>query len=129
MLELTANAISHIPGALIRAPISDLRIEKAYRLMKENIDSRISNQQLASWLNMSEASLLRLFRSSIGASPQKEHLRLRLDHAADMLRETEETIDTIAESCGFWDRNHFTRVFAREYHAAPARYRHSATQL
>ncbi len=129
MLALTADALRQVPADLLRAPISDSRIEKAHRLMKEHIGSRLSNSQIAAWLNMSEASLLRLFRSATGTSPQKEHLRIRLEHAAVMLRETEATIEAIADSSGFWDRNHFTRVFTREYHAPPARYRITATSL
>jgi len=51
-------------------------------------------------------------------------LHLRRD-----LRNTNESIDRIAEACGFWDRNHFTRVFTQERKVPPTRYRHSSTTL
>jgi AraC family transcriptional regulator len=78
---------------------------------------------------MSEASLLRLFRTSGAASPQKDYLRIRLNHAATLLRETTKSIEEVADACGFWDRNHFTRTFTREWKTPPAHYRRSATPV
>jgi AraC-like DNA-binding protein len=126
---LTALSIDSIPHENILTPLADERLDNAYRLMKERIDERIPNSVLAGALHMSEASLLRLFRASIGSSPQKEHMRLRLNHAAELLRSTDESIEHIAEATGFWDRNHLTRAFTSEYHNPPALYRSQSTQL
>lgn len=129
MLKLVSSAMGSIPEHDLQRPGMDDRTEKAYRIMKEHLHTRLDNRDLARQLNMSEASLLRLFRTTAGRSPQKEHLRLRLNHAAERLRNTGESLDRIADECGFWDRNHFTRVFTREWKIPPARYRHSATAL
>ena len=129
MGRLVACSIASIPPESILMPLADDRLENAYRIMKERIDKRVPNQALAAALHMSEASLLRLFRSNTGSSPQKEHMRLRLNNAAELLRSTEESIESIASASGFWDRNHFTRIFTREYHIPPAQYRRSSTRL
>jgi len=128
-LQLVTAAIAAIPATKIRARRHDQRTATAYRIMNEKLGQKLSNAELAQQLNMSEASLLRLFRDAIGASPQKEHLRLRLTHAASLLQQTAKSIDHIAEECGFSDRNYFTRVFTREWKSSPARYRKSATRL
>jgi len=129
MLQLVSYALISIPERDMQQPITDDRTALAFRIMKENLHTRLDNRDLARLLNLSEASLLRLFRTTIGRSPRKEHLRLRLNHAAELLRNTGESIDRIAEACGFWDRNHFTRVFTQEWKIPPARYRHSSTTL
>ena len=129
MMRLVVSAIGRIPETLIRTHPQDQYIERAYRVMKENLDRRMTNAELAKVLGMSESTVLRLFREAIGASPQKEHLRLRLERAAELLQHTQKSIDEIAEDCGFWDRNHFSRVFSREWKTPPARYRSSATSL
>jgi transcriptional regulator GlxA family with amidase domain len=129
MLQLVSSALGTIPERDIQRPVTNDRMTQAYRIMKEHLHTRLDNRDLARQLSMSEASLLRLFRTTTGRSPQKEHLRLRLNHAAELLGQTGESIDRIAETCGFWDRNHFTRVFTQEWKIPPARYRHSATAL
>ncbi len=54
---------------------------------------------------------------------------IRLNHAATLLRETTKSIEEVADACGFWDRNHFTRTFTREWKTPPAHYRRSATPV
>jgi AraC-like DNA-binding protein len=129
MLQLVAYSLEAIDPALIRTPLTDKRIESARQIMKENLNTRLANRDLARMLNMSEASLLRLFRAAAGISPQKEHLHIRLNHAAALLQNTDKSIEQIASECGFWDRNHFTRVFTSEWKTPPARYRSSATLI
>lgn len=129
MLQVVSSSLQSIPETNIGRPISDDRTQRAYRIMKENLNSRVKNSDLARMLNMSEPSLLRMFRKAVGSTPQNELLRLRLNHASELLRTTEESIENIADACGFWDRNHFTRVFTKEWHVPPAQYRRSSTAL
>jgi AraC-like DNA-binding protein len=128
-LQLVVTGLASIPADTIAEAVVDRRMERAYGIMKEHIDTRLTNTELARQLNLSEASLLRLFRDTVGVSPQKELLRLRLNHAATLLQQTTRSIERIASECGFWDRNHFTRVFTREWKTPPATYRKSATAL
>lgn len=129
MLELIAAGMAAIPHEELAPAITDNRIVRARSIMARSLDTRIANKELATHLNMSETALLRLFRETLGTSPQKEHLRLRLNHAANLLLQSEESIDQIAERCGFCDRNHFTRTFTREWEITPAHYRRTATPL
>jgi AraC-like DNA-binding protein len=128
-LQLVAAGIAVLPPENLTPFISDSRITRARDIMGHCLDSRISNRELAARLHMSDTSLLRLFRETVGLSPQKEHLRLRLNHAATLLQQTDESIDHIAESCGFCDRNHFTRTFTREWQITPARYRRAVITI
>ncbi len=56
-------------------------------------------------------------------APQEHLRRMRLQRAAQLLSGTDETIDWIAESCGFGERNYLSRVFAAAYGVGPATYR------
>jgi AraC-like DNA-binding protein len=47
----------------------------------------------------------------------------RLSRAAELLVSTDQSIDHIAETCGFANRYYFTRVFAQRMGCPPARYR------
>jgi AraC-like DNA-binding protein len=129
MMQLVASALTSIPSDNINPAGSDRRTQQAYRIMKDHIGKKLTNAVLANQLNMSESSLIRMFRDTTGTSPAKEHLRIRLNHAASLLQQTDNSIEQIAEECGFWDRNHFTRTFTREWETAPGRYRRTITSL
>ncbi len=129
MLRLVATALASIPSSHLRTTPVNHYTREAFQFMKENLDRKLKNQEIARQLRMSEASLLRLFRRTVGNSPQKEHLRFRLNHAADLLQKTDQSIEQIAAACGFWDRNHFTRVFTREWKTSPSKYRHAPNPL
>ena len=129
MLQLVAGALAALPESNLRGPITDARAARACELMQAHLHTRLSNRELALQLGISESALLRLFRETLGVSPQKEHLRLRLNHAAALLQQTNQSIEQVAAACGFWDRNHFTRLFTREWQIPPGRYRRSSTPL
>ncbi|MFO7820697.1 MAG: AraC family transcriptional regulator [Lentisphaeria bacterium] len=125
VLQFVSAAIASLPASRIRNQSRDRRTGKAYRIMNEHIDTKLGNAELARQLHMSETSLLRLFRDNVGSSPHKEHLRIRLNHAAALLQHSEKSLEQIADECGFCDSNHFTRVFTREWKIPPGRYRRS----
>jgi AraC family transcriptional regulator len=50
-------------------------------------------------------------------------LRIRLAHAAKLLRETSQPIKQIATSVGYAHTNHFSTAFQRAYGISPARFR------
>ena len=47
----------------------------------------------------------------------------RLEYAEQMLRNTQEPVDKIAEQCGFVSANYFIASFYQAYHATPQAYR------
>jgi transcriptional regulator GlxA family with amidase domain len=78
---------------------------------------------MAERCGMSVNSLLRRFRDQIGQSPQQFIARSRLQKACILLDQTNQSIDQIAEACGFCDRYHFSKVFKTHFHCGPAAYR------
>ncbi|MDD5706460.1 MAG: helix-turn-helix domain-containing protein [Kiritimatiellae bacterium] len=129
VLRLVACALASLPAASTCASDVSPYTTMALEIMKECPGDRLANADLARRLRISEATLLRVFRDNLGVSPQKEYMRLRLAHAATLLQHTSKSIEQIAEECGFCDRNHFTRIFSREWQVPPATYRHTATPL
>ena len=71
----------------------------------------------------SRRSLEMKFRKSVGRTIQTEIQRVRLEHAKQMLRETDLPIPQIAESSGYNSVSYLTQVFRREVGVSPAKYR------
>ena len=73
--------------------------------------------------------LSRLFRRHLATTPRGHLVRTRLSHAEDLLRESDLPIEAVAASCGFANRFHFTRLYARWRRMGPAAYRRLRHEL
>jgi len=78
---------------------------------------------LAHLAGLSPSQFERTFRRAFGTTPHRHLLRLRIEAACRRLRESDESIATIALGCGFADHAHFTRTFRRVMGMAPTEYR------
>ncbi len=63
----------------------------------------------------------RLFRRHLGQSPSAYYLRLRLDRARNLLRDSHLGIAEIAAAVGFADAPSFSHAFKRVYQIQPKR--------
>jgi AraC family transcriptional regulator, arabinose operon regulatory protein len=74
-------------------------------------------------LCVSSSHFRRLFNERLGCAPGRYLLLRRLERAAGLLRDTDESVRDIAAGLGFCDVYYFTRQFTRRFHLPPARYR------
>jgi AraC family L-rhamnose operon transcriptional activator RhaR/AraC family L-rhamnose operon regulatory protein RhaS len=97
--------------------------------LEKNLAEPLRVADLAAQAGMSERGFHRVFRACLGASPAAYILRLRLQRAAQRLREAPEPgtprprIGEIAQQCGFEDSNYFTRAFRAQYGRSPREWR------
>jgi transcriptional regulator GlxA family with amidase domain len=79
--------------------------------LQANLDEQLTVRQLAARANMSERTLARRFVQDTGTTPQRWLTGQRILLAQQLLEETDETVDYIAERCGFGNamalRHHF----------------------
>jgi transcriptional regulator GlxA family with amidase domain len=125
VLEQIGTGLSLISPNNCRIIPYDPRIEKTCSFMRRNIADPKTNSQLAQYLKMDENYFVHRFKSVMGESPQQHYMKIRLENAASLLLNSELSIEEIAERCGFWDRNHFSRVFRNKMLTPPAAYRHN----
>jgi AraC-like DNA-binding protein len=78
---------------------------------------------LAQRAGCSRAQLCRRFRAAFGCAPLQYVIRLRLEAAREALLTTDRDIADIAETGGFGDRYHFSKLFRAHYGSGPATYR------
>ena len=77
----------------------------------------------ASHLGISRNYFFLLFKQSIGCSPLDYIIRFRLERAAELLKQTEYSVDVIAASCGYQEPAVFSRAFKKKYGKSPSQYR------
>lgn len=74
-------------------------------------------------LGLSARQLARHFRAETGMSPKRYQLVRRMDHAAELLRNTRLPVTDIALELGFPSAQHFATQFARAFGAPPSAFR------
>ena len=80
-------------------------------------------QQIAAECHVNNAYLCRLFRRYDNQSPYQYLLRLKMNHAAELLKKPDALIKQVAEECGFADPFHFSRVFTTVFGLPPTAFR------
>ena len=123
IISLIGSLLQGLPEGSWDQLSRDARVEKILRYIEQNLGEELSNAQLARKANMATNSFSRLFRSELGVSLGQYILKIRLERACMNLHHSEDSIDLIAEQCGFCDRHHFSRMFKKCIGVSPALYR------
>jgi transcriptional regulator GlxA family with amidase domain len=99
-----------IPLKYTRGVAPPILVE-ATTLMEANIEEPIPLEELAALLSISRRQLERLFKSNLDCSPSRYYLRLRLNRARQLLKQTALSIIEVASLCGFVSTPHFSKCY------------------
>jgi transcriptional regulator GlxA family with amidase domain len=111
------------PGIPLDLATTDDVVKKALLQMRQNLETPLAIDEVATRVGVSRRSLERRFERALGKSPGHCYLAMRMEQAALLLSRTEQTIAAIAASTGFCDSSHFARVFRQQRGITPARAR------
>jgi AraC family transcriptional regulator len=117
-LELAAEWMRVEPAA--RRPAW---IDEVLRIVRAQYATSIDCRELAARVGVHPVRLSREFRRAHGTTITALVTRLRVDHAAHLLRTTRRPLAAIALDAGFADQSHLAKVFRRHLGTTCARYR------
>lgn len=103
--------------------INDPLIAHAARLIRENALTGFNVDDLCRRLNASRSTLDRRMKATLKRSPKEEILRIRFREVERLLRETDLTIDTIAEQTGFAHSHYLQAAFKEQRGCTPGEWR------
>lgn len=109
--------------------ISQPKLAEVAQLMEANIEEPIELQELADLARISRRQLERLFLKHLGCTPSRFYLKLRLDRARRLLKQTSCSIVEIAGMCGFVSATHFSRCYRKYMGTAPRAARASVSPI
>ncbi|MDO3721410.1 GlxA family transcriptional regulator [Marinobacter sp. chi1] len=95
------------------------RLAEVAQLMEANIEEPIELGELAVLAGTSRRQLERLFLKHLGCTPSRYYLRVRLNRARRLLKQTSCSIVEIASVCGFVSATHFSRCYRKIMGRAP----------
>ncbi|WP_279072126.1 hybrid sensor histidine kinase/response regulator transcription factor [Bacteroides acidifaciens] len=85
-------------------------------------DSDFNVEMLSSQHHMSRTSFFNKLKALTGYAPADYIRMIRLQHAAQLLKQDEYTITEIADMVGFSDAKYFREVFKKYYGVSPSKY-------
>ena len=105
------------------ASLPGFKLRRITDWMAEHMAEEFSLGRLAEQAGMSEFHFNRLFKRATGVPPSQYQIKLRMDAARRLLRETKRSVITIAIEVGYSNPSHFARLFRKETGLSPTDYR------
>lgn len=103
-------------------------IRDTHDYMLENLSQPLTIESMARRFHISGTFLKEGFRQMYGQSTRKFLQARRMDLAAELLRNTNQTVLQVAASVGYESASQFSQIFKRHYHLPPAQYRRQLAQ-
>ena len=88
-------------------------------LMENILEEPIGLDELAFFVDVSRRQLERMFHKYLNCSPSRYYLKLRLDRARQLLKQSSMSIVEISAACGFISTPHFSRCYRKHIGISP----------
>ena len=98
-------------------------VHEVHAYLTQNLNTRVTIEELSHQYLMNPTTLKQVFKSVYGSSlaaHMKEH---RMGRAAQLLRETDESVAEIARAVGYESQSKFTSEFKKAFSMLPTEYR------
>ena len=103
--------------------VRDFYIKEALNYIEQNFQNDISVENIASFCGLNRTYFWRIFKETVGKSPQQFLLSYRMAKAAELLKLTELSISDIGNAVGYPNQLHFSRAFKNVYGVSPREWR------
>lgn len=96
------------------------KLKKIVELMADNLDEPFSAAQLAKSAGLSVRQVERLFLRHLNVTPGRYYMRLRLERARELLRQTNMPILDVAIATGFTSHSYFAQSYRQQFGRPPS---------
>lgn len=111
----------HLKGAnTLLSESFDPVLDEALSMMRENIFSKITIQEIASKLNFSTSNFSLKFKNIMGVSPNEYFRKLKMKEALVLINY--KSINKVAHDLGYNNTSYFIRIFTEFYGITPKQY-------
>ena len=103
--------------------MSDYYIKEAITYMEQNFQNDISIEDIAHVIGINRSYFGKIFRNTMGKSPQEFLIGYRMFKAAELLKLTTLSVADIGNAVGYENPLHFSRAFKNTYGVSPKKWR------
>ena len=119
LLELTQAVRSH----LLHKRNYSAPINRVIEYLSFHFSQEIPLSYLSGIAHFSGSHLSKIFKKETGTTISEYIARLRCRHAAQLLRDTDLSVQEISNYVGYPDNNYFVKVFKKQYGVTPTAFR------
>lgn len=101
-------------------------VDAAIHYMRENIENRISIQDVIKYIGYSASRFATLFKQQTGKTPLNYFNQLKIQRSCSLLKNTDMKINQICYKIGIDDSLYFSRLFSKMMGMSPRDYREMA---
>ena len=105
------------------AALHDKRIHRALNLIHQKPEYPWTLDLIVEQVNMSRATLIRQFKNTVGVTPMTYLLNWRMTKAYHLVKQSNSTLEQIADEVGFSTARTLTKAFHRHYDLTPSELR------
>lgn len=104
-------------------PSEHAQVQKMVRYLQEHYAESLTLQVLAEEFGMNESYISSLIKKKTGKGFSEQLTEIRIQKAQELLRTTNDRIETIAARVGYPDYYYFTKVYKKMTGISPTAYR------
>lgn len=120
LAELAANSTAS-PAGMESA--KEAYLQKLVQYIHVNLWEKLTVSDLADYIGLDRSYLYRIFKEKLKLSPQEFILKHKLNHACELLQNTDMPICDIARSVGYDDQLAFSKLFKKKKGMSPKAFR------
>lgn len=105
------------------------QVEQIHRYIEQSYHENITLTALAEQYHMDASYLSRIFSQKYGETIIAFLTRIRMEKAAELMKDQDKKLETISFLVGYDDYNYFSRVFRKKMGCSPREYRNNLVQL
>lgn len=105
--------------------IRDFYIKEALAFIEQNFQNDITVEDIASTCGLNRSYFGKIFRDTLGKTPQEFLMNYRMVKAAELLKLTQLSISDIGNAVGYPNQLHFSRAFKNIYGVSPRTWRNT----
>lgn len=104
----------------VRYGVHNKKIVQVIGAMERHIETPLTADELADTIGVTRRQLERLFRAQFDDTPSLFYLKLRLERARELLRQTGMSVMEVCVACGFESATYFARAYRQRYGVTPS---------
>lgn len=121
-LNMLGQCVNATPNYNLDHPLSQTLYKVRNHLLR-NFQNNPDIKKEAQNIGLSQYYFRRLYKEIFGSTPQQDIIDTRINYACWLLRNTDDTIATISNECGYRNVEHFMRQFKQNIQMTPSEYR------
>lgn len=103
--------------------LRDFYLKEAIAFIEQNFQNNISVEDIAENCGLNRSYFGKIFKDSVGKSPQEFLIHYRMIKATELLRMTKKSVQEIGNAVGYPNALHFSRAFKNVYGLSPRSWR------